>query len=166
MPQPIKYLDLELSSIGDELCIRDFAGWAMPIRFRVTGVVNHTAFCLGNGQIIEANPGGVKINPIGKYQKKRWSLLTPKIPLTAEEAKQMAVFAMAQKGKGYDYLGVLGITLNIPINEREKWYCSELSYGIRKAAKVIVVERVKKIVLPQDIYQSIYFKEKGNTLRI
>lgn len=78
----------------------------------------HAFMYLGNGQIIEAEPGGARIRPVTEYalQNVRWS--TGHFSLTPEQRTRIAARARAFEGVPYsfaDYAALAAHRLHIPV---------------------------------------------------
>lgn len=89
-------------------------------RWSHCGVVDHA-----RGVVIEALMfRGVVETPFAHWQLKYPSFEVVEIDCPAPVAALH--FARSQVGKGYDYLGALGVPWRSPWHHAERWYCSEL----------------------------------------
>ena len=61
-------------------------------------------------------------------------------------------FAIAQLGKDYDYLGIIGFWFNRDFHKDDKWYCSELAAEIIRAGGLELGLDVLNGVSPRDLY--------------
>ena len=92
--------------------------------------VNHAGIFLGYGEIAEAVKK-LKIGSIAEYPDASWS----KIPLTAGQRAKIIEFADNQVGKGYNWLGLLGVGLaqerfGTHLKELTRsWWVKQLSDG-------------------------------------
>jgi uncharacterized protein YycO len=78
-----------------------------------------------DGMCFSASPrdGGVRfkqisINPI------HWFVV--EIPMDTNKENDMRKWCTTQVGLAYDWLGILGLAVNVPIEDKNKWYCSEI----------------------------------------
>lgn len=74
------------------------------------------------------------------------------IPTTDDVA--VVAFARAQLGKGYDYLGALGLALHRDWRSADRWWCSGLATFALQAGgtKLFRDDSINRIT-PQDIWQ-------------
>src|ERR1700722_10680686 len=73
---------------------------------------------------LAARQDGVKIRP-WNYTKVKKELFGT-ITCTDEQAAQVYAFAIAQLGKSYDWLNILGFALHKSLYEKNEWICSQL----------------------------------------
>lgn len=142
---------------------------AFLIRWGTNSPVNHAGIFLGNGQIIEAEPGGARIST-GFYDNCTWS--TGHIALTGDQRIRIVTAAKIERGVGYSWLDIVAIALaqkrlGARINSRS-WVakrissdktliCSELVDRVYALAGVHLFEdgRLPGLVSPGDLYNLI-----------
>ncbi len=75
--------------------------------------------------------------------------------LTDEEKDRVWDFAVAQRGKGYDFWGVLRFISRSRLPENDRWFCSELVFESFRHAQVDLLDRVEPWqVSPGDLAKS------------
>lgn len=119
-------LDLSKLQVGDIILTRGVKKYADLIGGLFPGYWHHASVYIGNGNIIEAWPGGVRVQPATIT----WSASEAAIYRvnTSSSKKQAAInFMMNQLGKPYDYSWLLW-----PGGKSTSsyyWYCSELAWA-------------------------------------
>jgi cell wall-associated NlpC family hydrolase len=96
------------------------AGWA--IRFGTDSKVNHAFVYVGGGQIVEAAPGGARINDVDAYDNITWSHSQP----WAITRHHIAHAARGMVGTPYGWLDIFAIALaqgrtGRLVNDRTWW---------------------------------------------
>ena len=115
---------------GDFFVVRTTGWMAFLIRVFTRSEWNHAGVYVGSGQIIEANPDGVKVSLLTKYDTcpQLWSDLK----LTPTQSTHVVASACAQLGLGYGFRDVAAIALStigirIPwLHEPNTRFCSQL----------------------------------------
>ena len=129
-----------------------FATNNLPFSIVIRGVTScewsHCAVAFGD-TVYESRFGGVRTTPIDEF-KKRGKYLVVDVPLP-DEAKAEE-FAIAQLGKGYDYLGILGFWFNRDFHKTDKWYCSEYVVEIARAGGLKLIRDFLNGVSPRDLH--------------
>lgn len=111
------------------------------IRWQTRGKYSHAALLIGENEIIEAWQGdGVRMKKITD-----WSNVDIfDVPSATPQQWQDAIdFACKQRGKGYDYLGVVRFLTRRDRDNPERWFCSELVFASFLAAGVPLLARIK-----------------------
>ena len=86
---------------------------------------SHCGVVMEDGKtVIEASSKyGVVETPIEKFTRYgRWAILDCPVP---DPAAAYAA-ARAELGKGYDWLGLLGLAITRELQDDDNWFCSEL----------------------------------------
>lgn len=99
--------------------------------------------------IIEASPRGVRVRPLGAMQAEasKWEI----IELPGDAAAAWAA-ADTQRGKPYDWGGVLGIAFRRRWHHRKRWFCSELiAWACAQAGRPLMRGETYRIT-PRDLY--------------
>jgi uncharacterized protein YycO len=132
------------------------------IQWRTWGPYSHAALQLADGQVIDAWKGGVRKikGPFVGHDKKTRVLAYDIRDLTATQAEAMAKFAMAQIGKGYDYLGVMRFLTRRDANNG-KWFCSELVAAAACVAGRSLLEKPSHRISPSDLASSTELRFSG-----
>ena len=129
-----------------------FATNNLPFSIVIRGVTScewsHCGVAFGD-TVYESRFGGVRATPLSEF-KKRGKYLAVDVPLP-DEAKAEE-FAIAQIGKGYDYLGILGFWFNRDFQKPDKWYCSEYAEEIARAGGLKLVRDGLKGISPRDLF--------------
>lgn len=116
---------------GDTLMIRTkgLNGWL--IRKATGSHYTHCGVYYGDNKIIEAQFGGVQLSSLDKYQGLTIHSFRHQ-DADPEMMEQVVTWMGTQLGKGYDYMGVLGIGLhmlgmnrNNMMDDKSKYWCSE-----------------------------------------
>jgi cell wall-associated NlpC family hydrolase len=85
-------------------------GWAAwVIRYGTHSTVNHAFVYIGNGRIIEAQPGGAIESDATRYPAAIWSSM----PLPDATRTKIAVWAQAQQGIGYGWADIAALALAV-----------------------------------------------------
>lgn len=71
---------------------------------------SHAFIVLDNGQVAEAMPGGLQINPLSRYDHK--DVVYSDIPLTDDQRATIIATARGLKGRPYSYLEYLYLGLS------------------------------------------------------
>lgn len=85
---------------------------------------NHAFIYIGDGKIIEANPGGVSISDVSKYTNIVWNKNEYK---TDEQRQALVQQAKTHLGHSYSFLAIVAITLEIFKINRPAWMIKRLS---------------------------------------
>ncbi|WP_051055272.1 MULTISPECIES: hypothetical protein [Kitasatospora] len=77
----------------------------------------HAFVCVGDGQLVEAQPGGAVLRPLSEYDGRPALWSTGRIPLTDEQRAAVAAAARSCLGTPYsfaDYLALAAVRLHLP----------------------------------------------------
>jgi cell wall-associated NlpC family hydrolase len=99
--------------IGDFFVVRTNGWLARIVRFGCSSTVNHAGVYVGNGQVVEARPGGAGYKPLSTYLTALWStdnLPTEFVPTDSQRQKIVAN-AVKDVGTPYGMLDILAIAL-------------------------------------------------------
>ena len=101
---------------------------------------------LENDQVIEAEGQGVHTSPLPQFVARSHRLLVVRPAWAGEKASADALRkARALVGKGYDFLGLVG--LNVP----ERYYCSELAIAVYRG-HIPPTEHIPRPVAPSQLH--------------
>lgn len=126
------------------------------ISFLTWSWASHVDFVMPDGQLFGAlaleNGGGVQFHPVEKQYTRieRYTIDAP---------DDVLKYALEQKGKPYDWAGILGIVArNRSWEDDDKWFCSELvAYSFMKAGVPLLNETSYRIT-PRDLLISPLLK--------
>ena len=143
-------------------------GWeAKVIRFGTNSPVNHAFVYVGNGQVVEAQPGGARIAAAVNYPDTHWSNLLERRDLPAVEARTRSLIAqeaLSLIGTPYGwpdiaalvlhYLGINSKAIDKRIERDDRLICSQLVDRAYQAAGVHLFAdgRLTESVTPGDLY--------------
>lgn len=138
----------------------------------------HTAFYLGNDEVIEAYPQGIQQNKFSeRYLQGNYGLLFLRHKsASAEKLKKAAEFCISEKGEPYDTSALLyfiffnfipqqfHFLLNIHnfsdhFNEDKKYFCSELVARSYEESGLCCFERKSYKIMPSDFNNPLLFDE-------
>lgn len=128
------------------------------IAIRFTGRFNmsdgESAIQITPGDVIEAWVGGVRLNPSLSTlhtDRTRVDVFELKTPLGRSQAETIVDFLLRQLGKGYAYRSVLRFLTREPRDvERNRWFCSELTFAAFEHAGIQLLERTPAWRVPPD----------------
>jgi uncharacterized protein YycO len=154
--------------IGAALFTGGYTPTSWAIRKYLGFKYSHVAMYIGKGNIIEADVGGVQINPMSNYVDNclyYGEVIVPKLP--EMELSHAVVMVMGRLGDKYDYKLATGNVLSRLFHQSRKklgiydarnaWMCSELmAYGYSEAG-VSLKGLHPNQVTPKDLYR--IFKE-------
>lgn len=125
----------------------------------------HAFVYIGDGLIVEAEPGGARISGLDEYAGEEILWSTGKIPLTGEQRENVVAAAKGYVGVPYDWMDYLSIAL-LRFGIRPRWVldrvmgddhliCSELVDYSDQAAEVQLFkdDRIPGDVTPGDLRQ-------------
>lgn len=93
--------------VGDLSIVRTRGLAAWLIRKGTRSRVNHATVCVGDGQQIEAQPGGAIMSATWRYPSATWS----NFDLSDSDRASIAHWAKAQIGVPYGWLDIAALTL-------------------------------------------------------
>ncbi len=85
---------------------------------------NHAFIYIGDGKIIEAQPGGVVISEVSKYSNIVWNKNEPK---TDKQRVALVNKALTHLGHSYSFLAIAAIALQIFHIPRPSWMTKRLA---------------------------------------
>lgn len=123
------------------------------IRWRTWSPYSHAAWLCRDGTVIEAWPGGVQwVSGLLAQHKEQTTVEVYEIVgLTEEQRTRIETFLVAQIGKPYDYLAILGFMLRKPLQEPSRWFCSELVFSACQSAGVNLLARIPSWKVSPDL---------------
>jgi uncharacterized protein YycO len=149
---------------GDLIFERSYSLLGLCIRTVTKSWANHVALYIGNNEVIEANPGGVKINNVNKYTK---PLLRKvrfyRINTDENKLNNMIKYAKEMNEYQYDYLQIFSLFFlyitnldkKIPGFQSNKYtICSELINVAGYKAGINFTEKFSPNVTPDDLLNS------------
>lgn len=151
--------------IGDILLIKGHKKISKLISKYTDSSYSHVCCYVGNKKIIEASIGGVQVNHINKYVN--YTIIRYNNPNRSTYKLNKAVKWMkSQQGKGYDYLGLVGILFSTILKKdrnildgKNRYWCSELiADGYIQANMDLDVCKSTYKVSPADLYNNKNFK--------
>ena len=98
--------------IGDYGVIRSAGLFARLIQVGTLSRWNHAFIYVGNGLIVEANPKGVQLSPVSKYDLIAWNQHED---LTNRERLIIVNFALDQVGQPYNFIVIGNIALRMAL---------------------------------------------------
>lgn len=116
---------------------------------------SHCGIVMEDGKtVIEASSKyGVVETPIEKFTRYgKWAIQTIPVP---DEAAAYAS-ARAELGKGYDWIGLLGLAITRRLQDDDNWFCSELVQHVKESGGVADLRYDKWRVTPRDLWNLPY----------
>jgi len=78
------------------------------------------------------------------------------IKIHGSKVKKMMKFAESQVGKKYDWKGILlSQTINLAIDDKDKWFCSEIMAEMLKSSGYLNTSKDSNQYSPETIYQLV-----------
>jgi len=150
-------------NVGDYFVVHT-NGWAARlIQFGTRSKWNHAGIYIGNDQVIEARPIGVKIRSIHEYDS--LPIIWSNEPLTETERENLVKFAKSFENDGYGIgsiiaLGFKCLGLSIfPANwlaiHEKKVICSQLVAWCYSHVKIKLTNKPHALVTPADLAKRI-----------
>jgi len=153
---------------GDFALVRVSGPTGLLIRLG-QGLVSHTladyehAFVyLGDGQLVEAEPGGVRVKPLSEYHGRNLMWSTGSVRLSRGQRVTIVAAAWAMKGRPYDYwdypdiaayhIPFLRRLLGLENRHRQAVICSQLVAETYNAAGVSLSSEPDRYVTPADLH--------------
>lgn len=98
--------------LGDFGLVRTPGLGSRLIRIGTDSWMNHAFVCVGDGKVMEAEPGGARLTSVDYYNHARFNVAwsTDLIPLTDTQRKDIAYYALQQKGVPYNWLDIAALT--------------------------------------------------------
>jgi uncharacterized protein YycO len=115
---------------------------ARLIRWQTDSKYCHAALLFNDTYLIESTgPRGVEARYFNKDHEE--CDIFDVENLTEEDKAFVYAFASSQRGKGYDFWGVLRFISRSRLPENDRWFCSELVFEAFRAAEVNLLDRVE-----------------------
>jgi hypothetical protein len=159
MPEPM---------LGDYFVVHTTGIAAKLIQFGTRSKWNHAGIYIGDGEIIEARPSGVKRASVTKYDA--LPIIWSSESLTQEQRENISQFAKGFENDGYGVwsivaLGFKCLTFGIPLLPanwmavREKRViCSQLVAWTYSHAKIKLSKKQHALVTPKDLANRLFGK--------
>lgn len=113
------------------------------IEIKTWSDISHTsAFLPGGEEVIEAWGKGVVRRPWREGHTKGTRIDLLECRCSGEQAQAFYIFLYDQIGKGYDFRGIMGFALSSEIQNKDRWFCSELIFAAALHAGVELLSRV------------------------
>jgi hypothetical protein len=146
--------------VGDWAVVHTSGKYARPIQAFTGSEWNHAIVYVGNGLIIEAAPGGVRLAKLSKYDG--CPILWSSVDLTDEQRDTIRREAMMLRGIPYSYLDIAALGLScagiIPLvvfdrlDRPDRLICSQLVVVVyRKAGIILFTDKADCRVTPGDL---------------
>jgi len=114
------------------------------IRWRTWSDISHTAAFLPDlATVIEAWGGGVVCRPwlVGHTPGTEINLY--RVTCSKEQEQRFYRFLQDQLGKGYDFTGLLGFVSRSRVEDKDRWFCSELIFAAARHAGIDLLARIE-----------------------
>ncbi len=109
------------------------------VRWFTRSQYSHAAIEIAPDTIIESWQGrGVQQVTI----KDRSNVDHFEVEVTDEQLKLIEAFLRSKLGKRYDYWGIVGFLVRLPLGTKDRWFCSELVFAAFRFAGVQLLLRV------------------------
>lgn len=96
--------------LGDYFVVKTKGFFGRLIRLGTDSGFNHAGIYIGNGKIVEANPKGVQISDVSKYDLPAWNKHEG---LSAKQRVQIAIYAESLVGDPYSFWDIARLALRI-----------------------------------------------------
>jgi len=136
--------------IGDYGCVKThgFFGWL--IRLGTFSRWNHSVIYVGNGEVVSADPTGVKINKVSDYTNVAWNQHEE---LDDNQRMQITNAALEAVGKPYDFFTIADLAFRIlglkvltagllgRLARNHGYICSELVAECYRKGGLVIAEK-------------------------
>jgi len=151
-----------MPNIGDYFVVHTDGWAARMIQIGTRSKWNHAGIYIGNGQIIEALPQGVKIDNLSKYDGKP-IIWAHEMSLTSQERVNLITFAKRFENDGYGVwsiiaLGFKCLTFGLPLIpadwiavREKKVICSQLVAWAYSHVGIKLTNKKHALVTPKDL---------------
>jgi len=116
--------------VGDAILFKGKGILGKLISFATRSEYTHCGCYIGEGNIVESDWGGVQVENI--EGRNDFDVFSP-IKASYRQRRDAVKWMLDQKGKGYDYQGLIGIGLSLlrgckrnKFDHKDKYWCSEL----------------------------------------
>jgi uncharacterized protein YycO len=108
--------------------------WDKLVAMWTNGLYSHCELMFSDGMCFSSSSrdGGVRFKQIIIYPT-HWDI----IDVPTEKEKDIRNWCSTQIGMKYDWLGILGLAIKMPFQNRKKWYCSEICITALNLSEVI-----------------------------
>lgn len=103
---------------------------------------------------INLQGGSVKLHGISVSDSRNMAGQTPDFARIAALEAEIAAWALAQVGKGYDYRGIAGFLARKDLDNADKFFCSELVSAAFWKPGIPLLRRLPHAVAPGDLRDS------------
>jgi len=154
--------------VGDYGVVKTNGFFGKLIRLGTMSRWNHAFIYIGDGQIVEATPGGVIISPVSKYPLIAWNQHEPLSDGTREVIKANAI---ALVGKAYSFLTIALLAFRILgvkalsnskvmgyMAQKEGYICSELVEECYDKANYVLLNKFDYLVVPGDLSERLVYQ--------
>jgi len=154
--------------VGDYGVVKTNGFFGKLIRLGTMSRWNHTFIYVGDGQIVGADPTGVKYSPLSNYSLVAWNQHEN---LTDDQRKTIVEAAKAAVGRPYSFLTIALLALRIlgikaisnskvmaRMSQREGYICSELVEECYDKAGVVLVNKRDYLVVPGDLAERLIYQ--------
>ena len=153
--------------VGDYGCVKTGGFFGRLIRIGTQSRWNHCFIYVGNDFIVEANPTGVALSPVTKYEKIAWNQ-HEEISWTQREG--IALHAKSLVGRPYSFGTIAGLVLRILgfrflsnrvlayMAKHKGYICSELVAECYRQAHTILVCEQDWLVNPGDLAERLIYQ--------
>jgi len=153
-----------MPKLGDYFVVHT-TGWAARlIQFGTGSKWNHAGIYIGDGQVIEARPNGVKIRSIDQYSS--FPIIWSNEPLTEVQRKNLIKFAKTFENEKYGIgsiialafkcLGLSVLPLNILAEKEKRVICSQLVACSYSHIKIKLTTKPHALVTPADLAKRLF----------
>ena len=110
------------------------------VRWFTRSPYSHAAVEIMDGIVIESWQGrGVQ----QVHLKDRKTIDEYEVEVTDEQLEKILAFLRSKIGKSYDYWGIVGFVIRLPLGTKDRWFCSELVFAAFKFAEINLLLRVE-----------------------
>ena len=154
--------------VGDYGVVKTNGFFGKLIRLGTMSRWNHCFIYIGNGQIVEADPKGVRISPVTNYPLIAWNQHEV---MSTMERQKVAQAAVALVGKPYSFLTIVLLALRILgikifsnskvmayMAQKEGYICSELVEECYDKAEIVLVSKRDYLVVPGDLAERLVYQ--------
>ena len=154
--------------LGDYGVVKTGGIFGKLIRFGTLSRWKHAFIFVGNGQIVEATPRGVKLNSLSEYPIIGWNQHEE---VTPEQREKIYKFAMSTVGKPYNFLVIFNLVLRIlgfkllantrvlhRLAQHDGYICSELVAEAYAKAGITFIEKPVDQVTPGDLAERLIYQ--------
>ena len=147
---------------GDILLLKGTSPLATLIKLWTKSEYSHSAMYINERMIVESDIGGVQFGMVDKYNSSCYDVYRHNTASYGQLVKA-ANWSILQKGKWYDYLGLIGIaTRRSDLDQKNMYWCSEFNMDAYIQAGIDVdCECNTRKVTPSDIANDLHFTKVG-----